>query len=90
MRLIQRQLLLLSPRHLSQDHGFPHIIQNVRIYDGKLLENTVCQALKADNINIHHPVVRMQRHNLLLRLHGKLLRDNGKILCIRILHGIFY
>ena len=88
MGLVQRQFLLFTSCHLSQNHGFSHIVQDVRVYDGKLLENSVRQTLEADNINIHHAVVRMQRHNLLLCLHGKLLRDNGKILRVRILNGI--
>ena len=42
-----------------------------------------------DDINIPDTMARVHRHNILLSLHGKLLRHNGKKFSFRILHGTF-
>ena len=84
----QLQILFHSGRHLAEHHGLSHVIQHRQALHRQFFKHPVGQALKADNINIHHTVVRMQRHNLLLGLHGKLFRHQGKIAAAGICHGL--
>ncbi len=80
------QLPPVLSRHLPQHHGLAHVIQHLKVLHGQLLENPVGQPLKADNINIHGAVVWMAGHNVLLGLHGELLRNNDKIKLLRVLN----
>ena len=83
----QDELALLGSCHLAQHHRLAHVIQNCQIFHCQLLKNPVCKPGKADNIDIHGAMARMSGYNVLLGLHGKLLRHDQKKLLLRVLHG---
>ena len=85
MPAVQDQLLLKPPGHLAQHHGFSHIVQHCRNPNPQILKNTVGQTLKAQNVHVHKAVSGMEMHQLLLGLHGILLRDNKQKGAFRLL-----
>ena len=48
-----------------------------------LFKHAVRQPAKAQDVNVHDPPVRMHHHEVLLRLHRKLLRHDHQIITVR-------
>ena len=83
------ELVHLFPGKPSEDHIFARIVQHLRLRQGELREDPVGQALKAHDVDVQRPVVRVESHDLLLGLHRRLLRRYDKKSALRFLHGQF-
>ena len=81
------ELVHLFPGKLSEDHIFARIVQHLRLRQGELREDPVGQALKAHDVDVQRPVVRVESHDLLLGLHRRLLRRHHKKPALRFLRG---
>ena len=81
------ELVQLFPSKPSEDHIFARIVQHLRLRQGELRKDPVSQALKAHDVNVQRPVVRVESHDLLLGLHRRLLRRHHKKSALRFLHG---
>ena len=83
------ELVHLFPGKPSEDHIFARIVQHLRLRQGELRKDPVSQALKAHDVDVQCPVVRVESHDLLLGLHRRLLRRYHKKSALRFLHGQF-
>ncbi len=88
MRGKQNQLFLPLPCQPSQYHRFPCIVEYLRLGKRQLGKDPVCQALKAHNVKVHRTLARVQAHDLLLRLHGGLLRYDQEKMSVRLCHRL--
>ena len=81
------ELVHLFPGKPSEDHIFARIVQHLRLRQGELRKDPVSQALKAHDVDVQCPVVRVESHDLLLGLHRRLLRRYHKKSALRFLRG---
>ena len=77
------KLPLTLLRHLAQHQAFARIIKHRHILTAHLLQNTVRQSAKAQNVNVHDDMAGMLHHQIHLRLHGKLIRHDEQIVRLR-------
>ena len=85
-----RKLILHVSRHLAQNKTFSGVIQNRKILSANLIENTLRQTPEAEYIDIENPFALRLSHQIPLRLHRELIRNNHKEVSVFLLLCLHY
>ena len=80
-----RRLPLQLPRNPAQHQALAGIIKHWPLIRPHLFKNTVGKPSEAEYVNVHDPLLRMHHHQILLRLHRKLIRHDDQEIPIRLL-----
>ena len=87
MAAVEAKTALFPAGNPAQDHGFSHVVQHHRHFHRQLVEHPVGQALEAQDVDVHDAVPWVQADDLLLGLHGKLLRHHHQKTPVRLFQG---
>ncbi len=80
-----RQFLFQLSRHPLEYQALSCVVQYRNVLPAHLLQNPVSQAAKTEHVYVQDTALVVQKHQILLGLHGKLIRHNHQ----KILPGVF-
>ena len=88
-----RKLFLQIRRHFLQHQAFAGVIQYRHLFGPHFLQNAVAESTEAQDIDIQDAIPVTAHDQILLGLHGELIRHNdqeipARLLC-RPLHDLF-